>query len=111
MRLKRLMRLKGVLSPLFYQDDQICVFPPLHDARKWLRKYVREKRDKRDKSLFITRGVARRAAVQTGNSLPVRLLPGPEGEAAVVILCALSALCALKETPRNAGEAVAPIVL
>jgi hypothetical protein len=41
---------RPVLSPLFYQDDQIFFFPPPCDARKWLRKYVRGKRGKRGKS-------------------------------------------------------------
>jgi hypothetical protein len=63
-----------VLSPLFYQDDQILLFSGPHGGRKWLGKYMRGKRDKRGKSLFITRGAAQRAAVQTGNSLPVRFV-------------------------------------
>jgi hypothetical protein len=42
-------------------------------------KYVRGKRDKRGKSGFITRGVVRRVAVQTGNSLSVRFVAGPRG--------------------------------
>jgi hypothetical protein len=46
----------AVLSPLFYQDDQILCFPALHDARKWLHKYVRGKRGKRGKSVSISRG-------------------------------------------------------
>ena len=44
---------RPVLSPLFYQDDQILFFPAPYGARKWLGKRLRGKRGMRGKWLLI----------------------------------------------------------